>query len=199
MKQISYVTKFTVDICYTWRFENFTTYALSQVTINNVECFWDGVDSEAVDAAQKKRCKSYRIFSLSWQNLFEARTISNKSSSLSWCDTSTGILRSFLPESFRTVIFEKVYLLSHPNITVSITLIGNRFVWPNRRQDVTSWVRTCLSCQGNRVQRIDFSEFKQFALPTDRFEEINLTLVGPLPQFNDCSYILTMINKYSRY
>ena len=36
-------------------------------------------------------------------------------------------------------------------------------------------------------------------MPTGRFQAINLDLVGPLLQSNGCSYILTIINQYTRY
>ena len=44
------------------------------------------------------------------------------------------------------------------------------------KKDVTSWVKTCLICQGNKVQCHNFNEFKPFALLTGRFQEINLDM-----------------------
>ena len=52
-KQMSYVTEFTNENCYTERSENFTTDVLSRVTINNVAYFRKGIDYGEIAAAQR--------------------------------------------------------------------------------------------------------------------------------------------------
>ena len=48
-------------------------------------------------------------------------------------------------------------------------------------------------------QVIKFTDIISGILPNARFQEINLDWVGPLPQSNGCSYILTIIDSYIRY
>jgi len=97
------------------------------------------------------------------------------------------------------MIFEKIHLLSHPGIAASISLIKKRFVWSNMKKVITSWFHTCLTCQSNKVQQHNFSEFKPYHLLNTRFQEVNLYIVGPLAPSNGCSYILTVIDRYARY
>ena len=200
VRQMSYVTDFTSNVHYIKGSEIFAADALSRVTINNVKYFRDGIDFESVAAAQTNDAEllEYLAYPDKTSLKLEQFRISNKSSLLLWCDTSTGVVRPLLPESFCKVIFEKIHLLSHLGITASVNLIRKRCVWHNLKKDVTSWVQTYLICQG-KVQCHNFSEFKPFALPTGRFQEINLDLVGPLPQSNGCSYILTIIDRCTRF
>ena len=39
----------------------------------------------------------------------------------------------------------------HKGITKTFKLIRSRFVWPEMRADIMSFIRTCLSCQRNNV------------------------------------------------
>ena len=48
--------------------------------------------------------------------------------------------------------FAKTFFLYHPDITALVNLIKKRFVWPNLKNDVTSWARTCLICLGNNSE-----------------------------------------------
>ena len=200
-RQMSYITEYTTDIRYISGSENFTADALSRITINNVEYFRDNIDYEAMAVAQKTDLDTLELVSLPDKTSLrlEQFQVPSKPSVLIWCDTSTGVIRPFVPEQFRKTIFDKIHQLSHPGIKASINLIKHRFVWSGMKKDITSWVRTCLTCQSNKIQRHNFSEFKAYPLPNARFQEINLDIVGPLPQSNGYSYMLTVIDRYTRY
>ena len=128
VRQMSYIRELTGDIRYTKGSENFTAAALLQVTINNIEYFRDGIDFESVAAAQTKDADllEYLAYPDKTSLRLEQFLISPL---LLWCDSSTGVIRPFLPKSFRKVIFEKIHLLSHPGITASVNL--------NLKKDVT--------------------------------------------------------------
>ena len=73
-----------------------------------------------------------------------------------------------------------------------------RFVWPNMKKGIRAWIRECTVCQANKLHRHNFSEFKPYALPTAHFQEINMDIVGPLPQSNGYECLLTAIDRFTR-
>ena len=67
------------------------------------------------------------------------------------------------------------------------------------KKDKRAWVRECTICQANKIHRHNFCEFKPYALPTARFQEINMDIVGPLPPSNGFKYLLTAIDRFTRF
>nr|CUU99444.1 hypothetical transcript [Hymenolepis microstoma] len=115
------------------------------------------------------------------------------------CDVSTGKPRPFVPQVYRRKIFDHFHGLSHPSIRSTTKLITDRFVWKNIRQDVRHWAKNCLSCQASKVHKHTQSPLARFPLPEDRFRHIHVDIVGPLPPSNSCSYILTCVDRFTRW
>ena len=67
------------------------------------------------------------------------------------------------------------------------------------KKDIRVWVCECTVCQANKIHRHNFSEFKPYALPTARFQEINMDIFGPLPPSNGYKYLLTAIDRFTRF
>ena len=117
-----------------------------------------------------------------------------------FCDVSLpGKIRPYLPKPTRLTIFRKLHSLSHPGSKASRKLLAARYFWPNMNQDVGLWVKNCIPCQKSKVQRHTNSPIGQFDLPTCRFEHIHMDLVGPLPPSNGNSYLLTIVDRFSRW
>ena len=45
---------------------------------------------------------------------------------------------------------------------------------------VNALARACIPCQRSKVSRHNKPEFQKFAVPSERFQHINIDLVGPL-------------------
>ena len=116
-----------------------------------------------------------------------------------WCDTSTGVSRPYVPPDFRRAIFDSLHHLSHPGIRVTQHLVTTRFVWPGIKGDVRRWARTCLRCQRAKVHQHTTAPLATFATPDSRFNHVHIDLVGPLPPSSGCSYILTCIDRFTRW
>ena len=125
--------------------------------------------------------------------------MSRTNPSLIWCDVSTSAIHPVVPDFFRKNVFHKLHSLSHPDIKSTILLITQRFVWPNIKKDIRAWVGECTVCQANKIHQHNFSEFKPYALPTTCFHEINKDIVGPLPLSNNYKYLLTAIDRFTRF
>lgn len=115
------------------------------------------------------------------------------------CDVSTGTPRPWLPAQFRRPAFDSLHSLSHPGIRATLKLVAQRFVWPGMNKDVRSWARACLACQRSKVTRHTKSPIGSFSAPDARFEHVHIDLVGPLPYSSGCTYLLTCIDRFSRW
>ncbi|GBM98157.1 hypothetical protein AVEN_59787-1 [Araneus ventricosus] len=113
------------------------------------------------------------------------------------CVVSTGSSRPFVPESFLRHNF--IHNISHPAIAATTKLIGARYVWPNVKRNIKEWIRCCEPCQRSKVQRHTKAPLATFSLPDARFQQIHIDIVGPLPPSDGCIYLLTMIDRFSRW
>ena len=106
------------------------------------------------------------------------------------CDVSTGMQRPFVPASFRRAIFDCLHSVSHPGVRATQRMVTSRFVWPHIYSDVRKWARICLHCQRSKVHHHTTTPQATFATPDARFDQVHVDLVGPLPPFNGCVYLL---------
>lgn len=115
------------------------------------------------------------------------------------CDTSTGTHRPFVPVALRRQLFDAIHSLSHPGVKATQKLVANRYVWPRLKSDVRNWVRTCLACQRTKIHRHPVPPRTSFLQPDARFDKVHLDLVGPLPTSQGQRYILTCIDRFTRW
>ena len=115
------------------------------------------------------------------------------------CDMSTGTPRPFVPVNFRRMVFNSLHSLAHPGIRATQQLVGDRFVWPGMNADIRSWTKSCLRCQRSKIQRHTVTPLTTFAVPDNRFQHIHIDIVGPLPPSHGYSYLLTCIDRFSRW
>lgn len=116
-----------------------------------------------------------------------------------WCETSTQNIRPYVPKLLRKVVFEKSHNLSHPGIRSTRKMISSRYFWPNLNKDVNRWAKSCIQCQKSKVIRHVKSGVEAIPIPSGRFEHIHLDLVGPLPMSKGYSYLLTLVDRFSRW
>lgn len=115
------------------------------------------------------------------------------------CDVSTGSVRPIVPTSMRKLVFNCLHTPSHPGIQATFKLISSRFIWPLLRKDCSIWVKSCLACQKSKIHRHTQAELGDFPLHSDRFRQIHVDLVGPLPSSRGYNYCLTCIDRYTRW
>ena len=78
-------------------------------------------------------------------------------------------------------------------------LLSTRFVWHGIKKDIRNWCRECHDCQTSKVTRHIHSPVEKLPLPDARFAEVHVDLVGPLPTSNGMTYMLTAIDRFSRW
>ena len=89
--------------------------------------------------------------------------------------------------------------MAHPGIRATQRLVTSRFVWPRVKADVRRWARSCLQCQRAKNHRHSAAPLATFATPDNRFDHVHIDLVGPLPPSNGCVYLLTCVDRFTRW
>ena len=69
-------------------------------------------------------------------------------------------------------------------------------MWPGINQDVRRWTRSCLQCQRAKVHRHTSTPH---SVPDARFNTIHIDLVGPLSPSHGFTYLLTCIDRFTRW
>ena len=65
--------------------------------------------------------------------------------------------------------------------------------------DVRKWMKSCLQCQRSKVQRHTVTPLSTFATPDARFGQVHIDIVGSLPPSRGYTYLLTCIDRFTRW
>lgn len=71
--------------------------------------------------------------------------------------------------------------------------------WPSMNTEVREWTRACHQCQLNKINRHTKTPVGKFVPPNKRFQHVHIDIVGPLPLCRDQKYVLTTIDRFSRW
>ena len=112
------------------------------------------------------------------------------------CEVSTGKQRPYVPPAFCYPIFERLHSLSHPGIRATQHLLSSNYIWPQINADVRKRTRNCVQSQQNKISRHTAAPI---ATPDARFDHVHIDLVGPLPPSDGFSYLLTCVDRFTRW
>ena len=115
------------------------------------------------------------------------------------CDVSRHRPRPVVPAAFRKQVFETLHGLSHPSVRRTVRHVKDHFVWHGIDKDVWQWAQQCISCQSSKVHRHIRAPLEDYSVPTHRLQHVNVDLVGPLPPCQGFSYLLTIVDRYTRW
>ena len=113
-----------------------------------------------------------------------------------FCDNSKNYPRPYVPLSCRKRIFNHFHNISHTGKRALQKLNSGRFFWPSMNKDIRTWTQHCIPCQKTKVHRHTKSSQGTFDC---RFSHVHVDIVCPLPTSNEHSYILTMIDRFTRW
>ncbi|GBN24462.1 Retrovirus-related Pol polyprotein from transposon opus [Araneus ventricosus] len=108
------------------------------------------VDFSAVANAQASDEELQALLSKNELSLLLKPLSTDPTSSKLYCDIRNDIVRPYVPASFRKTVFQSLHNLSHPGISATKRLIGQRFVWPSMQKDISNWTRSRLDCQRSK-------------------------------------------------
>ena len=192
-RHLQYIDQFTTDIQYIAGGDNVIADALSRIETINAPSPID------FDEIAKHQNDSDLETLLQNPSVKIAKLVIPNTSTKLFCDISTNRIRPYIPKDFRLKIFRSTHDLSHPGIRTSTKLMTDRFIWPNMKANCKEWAKSCISCQKSKVSRHTKAPLNEFPTPNERFSHINLDIVGPLPLCKGNQYLLTIIDRYTRW
>ena len=198
VRHLDFISQFTTDIRFIQGSSNLAADALSRIEVDAIlpeapPC----VDFTAMAQAQlNDDIQSPSSVSSSLQ----LRAVPLPTADVTLlCDMSTGTPRPLVPQPFRRTVFDALHSLSHPGVRATQRLITSRYVWPGVNADVRRWARACLQCQRAKIHRHTVTPLGTFATPDARFDHIHIDLVGPLPPCQGYAYLLTCVDRFTRW
>ena len=198
-RHLTYIAEFTTDIRHVQGKQNIVADALSRISTVSLAALHKGIDYSlmADEQVEDPEIPDYRtsITGLVFQDI----PIQESSEKKLLCDVSLGKIRPVVPVSMRRAVFETFHNLSHPGVNTTIKLIASKFVWHGLSKQVRSWARNCVSCQQAKIHRHVHSPLQDFNVPLTRFNHIHVDLVGPLPTSQDHKYLLTIVDRFTRW
>lgn len=195
IRQLDIIGQFSTDIKHVPGNQNVTADCLSRIDIIRTHT----IDYEKL-AREQENCEELKQLLTSTETSLELRKLNVPHTSANvYCDVSGSRIRSFVPKNFRQSVIEKIHHISHPSIRTTTKLIKERFVWPNMGTDIAKMVKRCIPCQRSKVGRHTKSQFTHIAPPSNRFEHINVDIIGPLPPSEEKKYCVTIIDRFTRW
>lgn len=194
-RHLQYISQFTQDIRHISGKDNVVADTLSRVdtiSIPSAICFEDIAADQIGDSELQRLLQSPSL-------KFEQRSVSSSGPAL-YCDTSVeGKFRPYVPPQHRQRVLEVMHGMSHSGVRATRRLVADRFIWTSMNRDVARFIKCCVDCQQSKIQRHTMSPICRFELPKSRFQHIHMDLVGPLPPSNGYRYLLTMVDRYTRW
>ncbi|GBM94130.1 Transposon Tf2-6 polyprotein [Araneus ventricosus] len=195
IRYLDFISQFSTDIRRITGSKNVVADTLFRIS----DVHLPKVDFSAMANAQASDEELQDLLSKDELSLLLKPLSTDPTSSKLYCDNRNDIIRPYVPASFRKTVFQSLHNLSHPGIRATKRLIGQRFVWPSMQKDISNWTRSCLDCQRSKVIRYTSSPLQSYHLPSARFDHVHLDLVGPLPPSDHCEYLLTCIDRFTRW
>lgn len=196
LRHLDFIGQFTTDIQHVKGIENVVPDFLSR--INTIEI--KNIDYDSIATQQENDTELKQIlegtskFSITLQKM----PIPNSNMQL-YCQVHNNTARPYIPETARKLVFETFHNLSHPGTRSTNKLITGKTFWPSMNKNITQWTKQCIPCQRSKVNRHNRATLDSFPTPESRFDHVNIDIVGPLNPSNGYRYLLTCIDRFSRW
>uniref|UniRef100_A0A5S6QC46 RNA-directed DNA polymerase n=1 Tax=Trichuris muris TaxID=70415 RepID=A0A5S6QC46_TRIMR len=194
LNHLSFIAQFTTDIQHVKGSANVVADALSRTNAISVV----SLDYTALAQSQENDAELQNLLAQGSSLRLQQVPIPGADVNL-YCDMSTPRPRPFITAPFRRQAFDSLHDLSHPGSKASARLVAERFVWPHVKKDCHAWARVCQQCQRAKISRHVVSPPTHFCMPQARFQHVHLDIVGPLPPAGPYRFLLTVIDRFSRW
>nr|VZI46645.1 unnamed protein product [Spirometra erinaceieuropaei] len=195
IRHLEYISQFTSAIRHIDGSWNEMADALSRPSIAHFQLL-PGID--LTEMAAEQRCVGSPCDEdLSGLQLQQLPLITDSGTIL--CDVSTPSHRPLVPPSPRRKVFSSLHNPSQSGSRATDKLGSERFVWPGMHKDLKAWTRACIACQRSKIQRHNKAPICTFPGPGARFSHVHLDIVGSLSLSNGCSYLLTCVDRFTRW
>ena len=88
----------------------------------------------------------------------------------------------------------------HLGIERTTALVQGSYFWPHMRDDIETYVRTCLVCQQDKVDhQLPAGLLEPLPLVTRPWESVSIYFITSLPKFEGYGSIVVVVDCYSKY
>ena len=88
----------------------------------------------------------------------------------------------------------------HPGWQRNHALLKQGYYWPQMRDDVAEYVRTCLTCQQDKSDKQKTPGLLEpLLVPMRPWESVSLDFINNLPKTGDLRSILVIVDRFSKY
>lgn len=195
LRQLDYISQYSTDIQHVSGTNNFVADWLSRINQISTPINFEEISAEQLHDIELQDLVQHPEKTSLVLKLFP---ILNSDKFLH-CDTSLQKIRPWIPKTCRKKVIESVHNIAHPGRKTTVKLIKDRFVWNNMDREILQVVKFCIPCQKNKVHRHNKSHLHFYDKPNQRFEHINIDLIGPLPSSRGNRFCLTIIDRFSRW
>lgn len=195
VRQLSFIAEFTTKIKHIAGEENVVADSLSRigaVTLSST------IELENIEKLQTEDEQLQHLMQSNDSSLQLKRVPFNTNTSIV-CDISGNTIRPYIPPALRREIFNIFHLPAHPGGRATDRMIRKNYIWQNMHQDIARWCKSCLECQQSKVSRHNRLLPEHFTVPDGRFDHVHIDIVGPLPEKHGLKYLVTMIDRFSRW
>lgn len=194
-RHLDYLGQFTTDIRHISGTDNTVADALSR--IEAITCPTK-INYSSLAVAQRTDDEFQNLLKSKSSLVFKKCSMPNTDATL-YCDVSTPNVRPYVSKPFRRIVFDSIHGLAHSGVKATTKAVTQRFIWPNINADCRTWTQKCIPCQRAKVNRHTVSPPGMFFVPDERFRHVNIDIVGPLPSSEDHRYLLTCIDRFTRW
>jgi cleavage and polyadenylation specificity factor subunit 1 len=205
-RHLNFISIFTNDIRHIAGEDNTVADALSRGEEDQHDadddahpfCFAILCDSETEKLQQEQECDT------ELQDILANKSTTTSTLTLQkvdgvHCHILNGIARPFIPKSMRRSFFQRVHELSHPGVRTTQKQLTERYVWPHMNKDIRAWTTQCIPCQRAKIHRHNKAPIQSIPTTGGKFSQVHLDLVGPLPINKGQRYLMTAVDRYTRW
>ena len=202
-RHLSYISEFTTDVRHVAGSANVVADALSRPPSVSAVSSWPELPvtpGALMDAQRRFPEEMNSYFNIQSSSLrLENCCLPGNVTLL--CDTSQAPSppRPIVPASLTRQVIAAAHGLAHAGGNALLRDLRRRFVWQRMASEVKQFARSCLSCQRSKTTRHTKAPLTPLEMPDRRFVALHLDLVGPLPESEGHSYLMTVIDRYSRW
>lgn len=195
IRHLDFLGQFTTDIRHIPGKENVVADTLSRIEAVHVN---NTIDFEELSRQQINDEEIKSILESNSNLQLKTFVLPNTNFSI-YCDISTGVVRPFITKELRKTAFESIHNLCHANSKKTTKLVTEKFVWPGIKRDCHLWAKACIACQKSKIHRHNKAPICEYFTTAERFDHVNIDIVGPLPPSRGFRYCLTMIDRFTRW
>ena len=89
--------------------------------------------------------------------------------------------------------------LHHPGEDATLEKVQAKYHWDTIRKDVIEYVKQCHSCQAVKMGKTILPPMDHIPVSDERFKDVQIDVVGPLPPSERMRYLLTMLDRTTRW